>query len=72
MQILSPKKRHISSLLLDNCDYLINKWQIFETEHAPSWFKKLERTKKIIRVGKISGKGDILTVQEKERAHKGN
>ena len=34
--------------------------------------QKLERTKKIIRFGKISGKGDILTVQDQERAHKGN
>ena len=34
-------------------------------KQAVSWFKKLGRTKKVINVGKISGKYDVLTVEEK-------
>ena len=37
----------------------------FVKEQAITWFKKLVRTKKVIKVGKISGKYDILTVEEK-------
>ena len=39
---------------------------------AVSWFKILGRTKKIIKVGKISGKDDILTVIEKRATLIGN
>ena len=34
--------------------------------------QKLVITKKLLRVGKLSGKYDTLTVQEKQRSHKGN
>ena len=33
---------------------------------------KIERNKKVLKVGKISAKDDILTVQEKQAAHIGN
>ena len=37
----------------------------FLKEQAVSWFRRLEITKKVIMVGKISDKDDILTVEEK-------
>ena len=42
------------------------------SEHASYWFKKMGITKKLLMVVKISGKYDILTVQDKYQAHKGN
>ena len=41
-------------------------------EQSFSWFKKLGRTKKLLKVGEISAKNYILTVQEKQRACKYN
>ena len=41
-------------------------------ERAVTWFKKLGRTKKGIKVGIISGKDDILTVEEKRVSFVGN
>ena len=37
----------------------------FLKEQAVSWFRRLEITKKVIMVGKISDKDDILTVGDK-------
>ena len=39
---------------------------------AVSWFKILLRTKKVIKVEKISGKGNILTVKVKQTPLIGN
>ena len=33
------------------------------------WFKTLGRTKKVIKVGRISAKDDILTVKERKVSH---
>ena len=41
-------------------------------EQAVSWFKKLGRTKKVIKVGKIGDKYDIFTVEEKRIVLIGN
>ena len=38
---------------------------VFLKEQAVSWFRRLEITKKVIMVGKISDKDDILTVGDK-------
>ena len=35
-------------------------------EQAVSWFKKFGRSRKVIMVGKISSKYEILTVEERE------
>ena len=40
-------------------------------EQAVTWFKNLER-KKILKVGKIGAKDEILTVQEKKIGNIGN
>ena len=34
-------------------------------KQAITWFKKVLRTKKVIKIGRSSGKDDILTVEEK-------
>ena len=41
-------------------------------EQSITWLKKLERTKKVIMVGKISEIYDILTVEEKRIYFIGN
>ena len=37
----------------DNCGYLMNEQQNIVSEHDSTWFTKLRRTKKIIKVRKI-------------------
>ena len=59
---------NIASKWLDNSDYLIT----LVKEKAITWFKKLGKIKKVIKVGKISEKYDTLTVEEKRIALIGN
>ena len=53
---------NFSSKWLDKSVYLITQWILFVNEEAITWSKKTEITKKVIKVGKISGEYDILTV----------
>ena len=50
---------------LDNCDCPINQWQKFVRGDYNSCFKKLVRTKKVLKVVKLSGRYDILASIEK-------
>ena len=56
---------YFSGLWLDNHGCLMHKWHDLVREHATSWVKNSGLSKKIINVGKLSAKYDILTVQEK-------
>ena len=46
--------------------------EIFLKQQPASWFQKLGKTKIFPKIGIISDKYDILTVQEKHIAHRGN
>ena len=50
----------------------MNKCQIFVRGYDSYWFKKLGKTEKVLNMGNISGKYDILTVKSKQGAHRGN
>ena len=41
-------------------------------EQASSWLQKLDRTKIVLKVGKISAKDNILTVQDESTSRIGN
>ena len=56
---------NFASKWLDNSGYLINQWQRLVKEQVITWLKKLGRTKNVIKVGKISEKYDMLTIEEK-------
>ena len=43
--------------------------EIFVTEHDYSWLKKVLITNKALKVVKLSGKYDILSVQQKQQVH---
>ena len=60
--LLSTQKQSI--IWLDNIGYIINQWYKIVKDKDVTWFPKVGRTKKVIRVGKISGKYDIITVEE--------
>ena len=60
--LLSTQKQSI--IWLDNIGYIINQWYKIVKDQDVTWFQKVGRTKKVIRVGKISGKYDIITVEE--------
>ena len=42
-----------AGLLLDKCDCLINERKKYVGKYNSSWFGKLRRTNKVIKVGKI-------------------
>ena len=57
IQVLLPTQHTIIfySKWLDNSGYIITLWRKLVEEQAFALFKKLRRTKKVIKVGKISG-----------------
>ena len=61
---------YFSSKWLNNCGYIMNQWQMFVRGYGSYWFKKLVKIEKVINIGKISGKYDILTVKIKQGAHR--
>ena len=62
--IIYSKTIYFSIIWLDNIGYIINQWYKIVKDQDVTWFQKVGRTKKVIRVGKISGKYDIITVEE--------
>ena len=67
IQVLLPTQHTInfSGIWLDNSGYLVYQWQIFVKEKAISSFKKLGRSRKVTKVGKVSGIDEVLKVEEK-------
>ena len=53
----------ISGLWSDNCSFFYT-YGIFGEKKTKSWVKKLGILKRIIRVGKLSGKYDIITLKK--------
>ena len=64
--ITYSNKINFVSECLDNSVYRPTHWGGGSEEQAIPWLKKLVRAKKVIKVGKISDKYDILTVERKK------
>ena len=63
---------NVACIWLDKSVYLIIQWKKMVNKQAFSCFQKLAIIKKLIKVGKISNKDDILKVEEKRVALIGN
>ena len=58
IQVLLPTqtKSIFSGLWLDKRDFILTQWKICVEEQAPSWLKTSGRTKRVLKVCKISDK----------------
>ena len=66
------KHNLLFGIWINNSGYLITQWQKMVKEQAITWYKKQGRIKKVLKIGKICDKDDILTVQENQVSLFGN
>ena len=66
------KKIIFSGIWLDNSGCLITQWKTFINNSLSRGSKFWGKTKKVIKVRKVSGKNNILTFEEKQVSFIGN